>query len=381
MTVIPINPDMLKWARSLRSLSLEEAAERLSIDPSELRELEDGEAQPSLTLFEEIASKYRLPQATLFSRIPPRVPSLPNDYRTFRSGKPRHSFEFSVAFSAVDNLRRILSLVSKDDPEAQKVTLEKYDKNQNPELVAKLERQRLGIASNSPLDWSSEETFNRWRALIEAQGIPVVLQKFPIDDCRGFTINHDVDHPIIVINKQEEFKAARIFTLLHEYCHLLIGEPGLSDLDGKNSVEAYCNKFAAAFLMPTDTLRILIKHWPNAPINWSDREISYWASRLKVSRIALALRLEGLGLAPSGFSKRYNWHSGFRPKTRSGNGGDQIATTLSELGSAFTSTVFGAYQRGAITRSAAEDYLGIKNQHFERVQAYVEKHRSLAIAG
>lgn len=379
MTAIPVNPEILVWARSLRCLSLEEAADRLNIEPTVLEKLEAGETQPSLSLFEDIAAKYRLPQATLFSKNSPRAPTLPNDYRTVGGHSPQHSFEFSVAYSAVDNLRRILSIISEEDAEAVDASLPTYDKKLDPEFVAASERERLGIRSNYPIDWASHEAFNRWRAIIESQGIPVFLQKFPIDDCRGFTINNDNGRPIIVINKSEEFRSARIFTLIHEYCHLLIGEPGLSDLEGSNSVEAYCNKFAAAFLMPQDTLRLLIKQWPNSPVEWPDKDIIRWASRLKVSRIALALRLESLGLAPKGFSQRYNWYSGYTPRNTSSSGGDPIATTLSELGSTFTSAIFQAYERGVISRSSAAEYLGVGSDHFDRVGSYVEKHRGLAI--
>jgi len=379
MTAVPINPETLVWARNLRSLSLEDAAERLNLDADALRKLEAGSVKPTLSQFEEIASKYRLPQATLFSARPPDTPTLPNDFRTIASGSPKQSFEFSISFSAVENLRRVFDIIAEEDGEAERYDLKSYDRKLDPELVAASERKRLGLGPNIPLDWSSGEAFNRWRAIIEAQGIPVVMQKFPLEDCRGYTINNEYSRPMIVINKSEEFRPARIFTLLHEYCHLLIGEPGLSDLNSDNSVEAYCNKFAAAFLMPQDTIRLLIKQWPNAPQDWPDNKIKYWASRLKVSRIALAIRLEDLGLAPRGFSRKFDWYSGYRPRIRSGSGGDQIANTLSELGSAFTSTVYDAFRRGAITQANAEDYLGIRSTHFDRVAEYVEKHRGLSI--
>ena len=213
---------------------------------------------------------------------------------------------------------------------------------------------------------------------MESRGIPVFIKKFPLSDCRGFTLNHKDSNPIIVINKSEPFKVARTFTLLHEYCHLLIGEPGLSDLDNRNKVEAYCNKFAAAILMPRDTLRLLIKSWPNSPVEWDEKQINFWASRLKVSRIALAIRLEGLGLAPKGFSRKFSWHSGYTPR-KHGTGGDGIANTLSELGNAYTGAIYEAYQRGAISESNAEEYLSIKSKHFGKVSEYVDKHKALSL--
>lgn len=378
MSAIPIQKDVLVWAREFRSLSRDEAAARLNIDLDKLEALESGEELPSLSLFEEIATKYRLPQATLFMAKPPEVPNLPNDFRTIEGGKPKHSFEFSVAFSAVDNFRRVLEIVSNEDEEYPEVDIARYSMDMDPETVAKKERERLGLSKEIPISWKSNEAFNRWRALLESRGVPVFIKKFPLDDCRGFTLNHKGSNPIIVINKSEPFKVARTFTLLHEYCHLLIGEPGLSDLDNRNKVEAYCNKFAAAILMPRDTLRLLIKTWPNSPVEWEDKQINHWASRLKVSRIALALRLEGLGLAPKGFSRKFSWHSGYKPR-KQGTGGDGIANTLSELGNAYTGAIYDAYQRGAISQSNAEEYLSIKGKHFGKVSEYVDKHKALSL--
>jgi Zn-dependent peptidase ImmA (M78 family)/DNA-binding XRE family transcriptional regulator len=379
MSAIPVKKELLVWARKFRSLTIVEAAKKLNIQTDKLEALESGKELPSLSLFEEIATKYRLPQATLFMKEPPSVPELPNDFRTIESGKPNHSFDFSVAFSSVNNFRRVLYILSEEDDEFLSADLARYSMAVDPETVANRERERLGLAPDTSINWRSQEAFNRWRALIESYGVPVFLKKFPLDDCKGFTVNHRGSNPIIVVNKSDQFVKSRIFTLIHEYCHLLIGMPGLSDLNNRNKVEAYCNKFAAAFLMPKDTLRILIKSWPNAPVDWEDKKIKQWSGRLKVSQIALALRLENLGLAPVGFSRRYSAYTGFKPKAHSRDGGDSIATTLSELGSAYTSSVFKAYERGVISPSNAEEYLGIKSKYFNRVSDYIDKRRGLSI--
>ncbi|HHI88472.1 MAG TPA: XRE family transcriptional regulator, partial [Hellea balneolensis] len=64
MSAIPVNSKLLLWAREFRSLTKADAAKRLNIDIEKLEALESGKLLPSLTLFEEIARKYRLPQAT-----------------------------------------------------------------------------------------------------------------------------------------------------------------------------------------------------------------------------------------------------------------------------------------------------------------------------
>lgn len=161
MSLIPVQKDVLVWAREFRSLSRADAAERLNIDPEKLEALEAGEELPSLSLFEEIAKKYRLPQATLFMKKPPEVPNLPNDFRAIEGGIPKHSFEFSVAFSAVDNFRRVLDIVSNEDDEYPDVDIPRYSMDTDPETVAKRERERLGLFADIPISWKSSEAFNR----------------------------------------------------------------------------------------------------------------------------------------------------------------------------------------------------------------------------
>jgi Zn-dependent peptidase ImmA (M78 family) len=188
-----------------------------------------------------------------------------------------------------------------------------------------------------------------------------------LDDCRGFTI-YDTNHvPCIVVNKSEDYPVARTFTLLHEYGHLLIRRPGISDEDPGNPVEAFCNRFAAGFLMPTVALRQLLPYWPNEPVEWPSGSVQDWAKKLKVSRHALALRLEHLRLAPGGFHRKFLGQTPVprKPKKSQGN---HVTTRLSEIGVNFAGTVIRAYDRGAISKATAVDALALSARHFGRVR-------------
>ena len=77
--------------------------------------------------------------------------------------------------------------------------------------------------------WKAVDAFNNWRAIIERSGCCVLLQKFSLEECKGFTLYEDQNTPVIIISKAEEYDPAKTFTLVHEYCHLLLREPGISD--------------------------------------------------------------------------------------------------------------------------------------------------------
>lgn len=376
MTEVPVSGKVLIWARNFRGLTLEEAAARLGWEVKELRSYELEEQKPTLGKFEKFATAYQLPQATLFLRTAPHEPPMPSDFRTHDGGKPEFGFDFLVALSEVRTLQRTLNVLSAEDEEFLRANLPVYDRARDPWRVGELERLRLGVTVDQQIQWRPDEALRRWRAVIEQTGVSVYLQKFAERDCRGFSLLGDDSQPALVINKSDESDNAKVFTLMHEYGHLLIREPGISDLDNGHPVEAFCNRFAAGFLMPRNALMAVLPQWPNNPIDWENNEIQDGARRLKVSAWAFALRLEEMGLAPVGFNRKFNWRAGKKP--RMGSGGNYVATKLSEIGGHYTSAVIGALDRGVLNSVQASEALGLRTEHFDKVRTYVERQRALA---
>lgn len=380
MGQIPVSGEVLKWAREFRMLTIEDAADKIGISEQDLEDLEEEIKAPTLGQFEKIAHQYKLPQATLFRSKPPKTPTLPDDFRTFEGRPPRFSYDFSVSFSNVLHLNSSAHKVFEDDEDWKVPILPSIPMSNNPDTLGEAERRRLGITPDDQLGWSAGEAFRRWRSIIESQGIFVFLQEFPLDDCRGFTIYENNDIPVIVINKSEQFDRARTFTLLHEYAHILVRKPGISDLNRKNPVESFCNKFAAGFLMPKDAIRSLIKTWPNAPADWEEKDIKRWAGRLKVSQWALALRFEELGLAPEGFHRKFSWHRGYtsRKPSLAPGGPDPNVTKLSEMGGYYVSQILGSLDRKIISEAQVVDALGISTDAFSKARDYIARYKEFA---
>jgi Zn-dependent peptidase ImmA (M78 family) len=158
---------------------------------------------------------------------------------------------------------------------------------------------------------------------------------------------------------------------------LLIHLPGRSDLNPKNPVEAFCNRFAAAFLMPEEGLRLLLPSWPPNPVAWDSNLIWNAARRLKVSAQALAIRLEELNKAPDGFNQIFALRplpkSEMDPKDKL----DFVKIRLSELGGRYTNSVVEALDREVIDVVDASQALGFSPQSKMKVRKYVEKYRQL----
>jgi Zn-dependent peptidase ImmA (M78 family) len=378
MAEIPVSGRVLAWAREFRGLSLEEAAELIGITAVELEELETEVKRPTLTTFESIAAAYRLPLATLFRRTPPQEPAELPDFRTFEGAPPRNSFAFRVALSNVRTLQATLRSLRFEDEDFRTAALRQYNLSGDPFQQGEKERGEIGVSIQHQLEWPSDEGFRRWRAIIERLGISVYLQNFEITDCRGCALWDEGASPAILINKTERSENGWTYTLIHEYAHLLIRRPGISDLNRRHPVEIFCNRFAAAFLMPLSALRRVLPTWPGHPMEWGDATVREAAKQLKVSPQALAIRLEELGKAPPGFNRR------FIPRMlppRPLQGGNRVRTRLSEIGGHYTASILSALERDIIDNVHASEALGLSLGNLEAARAYVERWRELARAG
>lgn len=370
MTAIPIKGAVLKWAREYRGLDLRAAADQLGISVEDLIAYEGEERAPTLTAFENFAAQYRLPQATLFLATPPTTPADPQDYRTLSGLDPKKSFDFRIALSNVRTLLFYSERAALEDEEFVRPAIRQIGFDADPDEEGEKERRRFAVSVEDQLSWRSTHAFRNWRRALEAKGVLVFGQKFPMSDCRGFSLFETPNSPCVVFNKTEHVEVARAFTLWHEYAHLMLRRPGICDENPRSPIEAFCNRFAAAFLMPREAVRAVLPVWPNEPVDWPDANIKRGAQRLKVSQRAFALRLEEVGLAPAGFNKRFSWP--VRKPRVGGGGGNYLATRLSEIGGAFVRRVFDALDRGAIDSVEAVEALALSEEHFDAARAYLE---------
>lgn len=105
-----------------------------------------------------------------------------------------------------------------------------------------------------------------------------------IDEFRGFVLS-DKKAPIIFIN-QKDTKNGQVFTLIHEFTHLLINDNEILGqqhyLKNYDPVETFVNKVTAEILVPQDELLAMYEH---------EQDINSLATTFKVSRFVIARRL------------------------------------------------------------------------------------------
>ena len=192
----------------------------------------------------------------------------------------------------------------------------------------------------------------------------------PLDELSGFSILRG-KVAAICINDKEPTEGAKIFTLFHEYAHLLLRQTGISDENNENSVERFCNDFAASFLIPRSALAGMVSD-VETPYEFSDSDVKRLATRFRVSNRAIALRLEKTGLAPKGFYARRTapWDLPTEKVQQTGDTQPSYVTLrIKRIGRLHANTVLQAFKRRAINSADAAELIGIQLSSFPKVEA------------
>lgn len=381
MAEVPVNGRVLQWAREIRGLSVVAAAELLEIPGDELSAYESGEKKPLVGLLRKMSARYQINFTSLLmpDPLPPR--KLPTDHR-IRYGKKPLSIDTLVAIEDVTEALEIFRDISSSRRSViPKLKIGRATLREDPEDVAIRERQKIGVSYELQKSWRDlRKARIEWRKRIEERGIFTYMIALPVDELSGFSLLHD-RLAAICINDNESTEGAKTFTLLHEYCHLLLRKAGISDQNPSNSVERFCNRFAASFLIPRNFLNASIsavRGDVSFPYDFSLSDVSRLSRAFLVSNSVVALRLEETGLAPRGFygKKKAVWDIAPQPQKRPVTQDQQpgpikishVRIRIKRLGRLHTSTVLEAVKRKAINSFDASELIGMRPEYFHKFE-------------
>lgn len=375
---------LLVWARETNGLDLATAAERLRVTETRLRAWEASEARPSIPQLRKMAEIYRRPLAAFYLPEPPPEPKQPRDYRRLPgvvSGleSPSLHAEWRRA-----GYRRDLAIEWYEDdnltPPSVTITAGLAD---DPEEVGSLIRSYLGVPLTTQFGWrDSYKALNGWRAAVEAGGV-LAMQMTDVtsDEVRGFSLATQ-PVPVACVNIKEA-PNGRIFTLLHEFAHIVLRQGGLCDLDDTLSrppellrVERYCNEVAAATLMPRRSILtdVLVAGHPIGE-EWSDLQIDALSRHFSVSREAIVRRLLDLGRVDRAFyqRKREQYHHEYEESLRNRPPGfaPPARVALASVGPTFASLALTSYFTGRITSGDFSDALGVRAKQISAIAEMV----------
>ncbi|WP_286278788.1 XRE family transcriptional regulator [Naasia aerilata] len=375
---------MLVWARETARLSVESAAQRLHVGAAELEAWEHGQAGLTVAKLQNMADLYRRPLAAFFLSERPDVPERVRDFRRpWRAGQypesPNLAAEIRRAEAQRENVLEILDLRDEAPSGMWRTPAAEHDMESYARVM--LDEHALVKRpgpSGKPTDW-----FFYWSSALEEVGVLVVTAtRVPSAEADGFSIAFD-PVPVIAVNGGTHFNR-RIFTLLHEYAHLLANTSALCDLheDSRtprdvDRLEVECNRIAAEILVPSAKFatRPIVTQASKNQENWPLATLREEARVWGVSPEVILRKLVTHQRASKSFydawrdarSEDDRYSSG--SDARANGGGDGLRTKVRNLGKGYVRSVVGALSEGYLTTYETSNMLNAKVDQIPKMLA------------
>ena len=278
-------------------------------------------------------------------------------------------------------LQELSKELSKNIEYETKSKLEVAKLTDNPETVALRFREKFSLTEEKQRKFkTSYELFNYLRDILEEMNIYLFQFSMPVEDARGFVFV-DESPNVVVVNTKDNIEA-RIFSLMHEFAHILLGESVIDLPDAtyiyKDKVEKWCNEFSSTFLLPKNLAK---SAFDTNKENLTKKEtLKYLSNKYKVSKAMLILNMLKLKYIEKNdydaILARFKKEE-IKPKKEgekvTGGGIPSEIRCLSEVGNKFVSLVANNYDKEYITYSDALNYLSIKSRNFDKVLSKAKK--------
>ncbi len=268
-----VNQKILIWARESAGMTVDDAVMKLGIHDShglsakeKLMALEKGKIEPTRNMLVKMGKQYRRPLLTFYMSAPPKKGDRGKDFRTLPSDYSKlDDFLIDTLIRDVQARQSLIRSAMEDDEEVEPL-------NYIGSISIKDDLQKVLNVINDILKFNIDEfrkksnvseAFAALRNHVQKAGIYVLLignlgshhTSIDVDIFRGFALADNLA-PFIIINDQDSHSAWS-FTLIHEFVHLLLGQTGISGGRPEKAIEAFCDRVAGEYLLPSEELNKL----------------------------------------------------------------------------------------------------------------------------
>jgi Zn-dependent peptidase ImmA (M78 family) len=376
---IPVNKEILVWARTSIGLSIEDVAQKFKKSPKEIEEWEDGLTSPTFSQLERLAFEiYKRPLAVFFFPEVPKEETPKTEFRTLPAAVINElPPEIVKLYRSAKLYQLYLEELFEGEKPSEKSLLNKFSINDNTNIgtLTKEIRQELNFPIEEQTKWKSTDTaFKNWRSVFEANGIFIFKDAFKNDAFSGFCL-YDEKYPVIFVNNSMP-DSRQIFTLFHELGHLLFKSGGIdfrnweytSQFKGHYlDVEVICNKFANEFLVPPD-------EFDSFHLTISEPQFERLAKHFSVSREVILRNYLNRGLVTRDYYELMaaKWiKEAKESKEGEEGGGIYYYNRKAYLGDRYISLVYGKYYQNKITLDNVAEYLNVKAKNLPAFEYWV----------
>lgn len=364
---LPINKDVLIWARTSIGLSVEEVSKKLKKSPNEILDWENGNTSPTYIQLEKLAFEiYKRPLAIFFFPSIPFEESPKTEFRTLPD-KVIGELPSSMVklYRSAKLFQYYLEELHENNKPVDSNLIDQFSINENSNVsaISTQIRKILAVPIEVQSKWNSTEiAFKNWRDLFEANGIYIFKDAFKNDEYSGFCLYHN-KYPVIFVNNSMPF-SRQVFTLFHELAHLLVKSSGIdfrkntfikTFSDYYKNIEVFCNHFASEFLVPDsaiDSFELII----------SENQLTKLANYFSVSREVILRKYFERNIIDQKYYDEFSkkWIEEAKKLRTKGDGGSYYNNKKSYLGDRYISLVFGKYYQNKINIDTVSQYLNVK---------------------
>lgn len=371
---VNVPPLLMTWLRESTGYSQPEISEKLDVPIEYVMRWETGGIKPTIEQLKQLSKIFKISLSAFYQSEPPtKTRELPKDYRRLPDSdkiftkKTLQGIRKSQYFQEISN-ELLENLNCKTKP-----LINFVDCSYDEESLSIKIRQEFEFTTEHQKELPNDaDVFKELIGIIERKNIFIFQFSMVKKELRGFTLM-DMEPYVIVINSSDDPRA-KIFTLIHEYGHILLNKPGIcipnsesiiDDNDDEAIIEKWCNNLAGCFLIQKKTILEDFKLY-------GIENIKGLANKYKVSQYAMIIRLKKLNIISYAVFK--NVEIALKQKNKQddessfGRSGTSVERAVRQKGKLFCSVVMQNVSNHSITDSTALDYLEIKLKNVDQLQ-------------
>ncbi|MCF6364150.1 MAG: ImmA/IrrE family metallo-endopeptidase [Gammaproteobacteria bacterium] len=385
---MPINGEVLKWARESAGLTIDEVVQKMKrkrITYELVESWEQSAETPTYSQLERLAYEvYKRPLAIFFFPEPPAEVTAKQSFRTLPEYEiQRMPIKMRFLLRKAQSFQlNLYDLYDGVNPSDKKITRNlEFPPNISAKEMGVKVREYLGISIDTQTSFNtSENAFKEWRKILENFGLFIFKDAFQSDEFSGFCL-YDEKFPVIYVNNSKPF-TRQVFTIFHELAHLLFKTGGIDTniddyldyLDGdEERIEILCNSFAGEFLVPSEHFYEKSKN-----ISVNDENIGFLANIYHVSREVILRKFYDSGKIDKHFysEKVQEWRRRENNNPNAGSGGNYYFTKGAYLGGKYIEKAFSQFYQNRITTEILADYLGVKVKNISGMESLLYRMES-----
>lgn len=377
---VNIELSVLNWLIDSSGWSIDEIAKRLNTSIENLQKIRKGIKKPTIRQLQILSIIFKRPIAAFLLSKPIKEKPMPKDYRMLSiQKKDKFDKKTMLVLRKSRRLQELSKELSRNIRYETKTTLKQLTIKENPEIIANKYRELFNLTEERTRKFKTTyELFRFLRDILEDMNIFIFQFSMPIKDARGFVLVDDTPN-IIVVNTKDSIEA-RLFSLMHEFAHVLLGEsvidlPDISTIN-KNDTEIWCNNFSASFLLPKSLANQLFNEKKETLTE--TKTLESLSRKYKVSKAMLLVSMKKLNFISNkeyeNILNRFKLNAVLKEQNEKRGGGvSSDKRTLSEVGNKFVSLVANNFDKEFITYTDALNYLSIKSNNFDKVLSQAKK--------